>query len=611
MPTPQNHNETLLDAQFKDSTPESTVARIKSILASYGIEAEESWFETSVPYCYALSVYVKGTTFSVNGKGLTREFAQASAYGELMERLQMGYIYTPGIQKDGINSYVKTSLDKVSMDKIMTDYGDWYQLLSQRLKKFTGIEKSPREILSQYADREGNLDVLPYFCLTRNEPAYYPNEIRGRAYGSNGCAAGNTPEEALVQAISEIVERNHMIRIIDGGITLPDVPEEVLEACTTAYRIICFIREQGYRVVVKDCSLGKKFPVVCLYIIDTRTGRYHTHLGAYPIFEIALERALTESFQGRDIHHITRFEDFVFKKPGEFLFASLSDEVIKGSHEKPPCFFADQPCYEYDPNVGFEGRDNHSLLKECITFFKEQGYDILVRDRSCFGFCTYQVVIPGYSEAFLHRLHRPLDEYRYASKAISVLRNPSAAPLPDLLGYLMHEDQMSQYSATIHGVHGFLAHSKLSARAPASIDHFLLAATKGYIYHCLGKNREAINCINAMLPMAQEEEADFLICLKRYLSLCLNGYQPEEISKLLNYLHKASTVQKLYNILQNRSNPFDEFTLHCDCVHCQGCRLELYCCQKRVLEVAGILNDQSKNLDFQAFCSQMSRLVQQ
>ena len=413
----------------------------------------------------------------------------------------------------------------------------------------------------------------------------------------------------MVQAISEIVERHHMIQIIDGGITLPDVPEAVLESCATAYRIITFIREQGYRVMVKDCSMGKKFPVVCLYVIDSRTGRYHTHLGAYPIFEIALERALTESFQGRDIHHITRYEDFVFKKPGEFLFESLSDEIIRGSHEKTPSFFADHSCYAYNPNAGFEGRDNPSLLKECITFFQEQGYDIIVRDRSCFGFCTYQVIIPGYSEAFLHRLHRPLDEYRYASKAISVLRNPSAASLPDLLGYLMHEDQMNQFSSTITGVHGFLAHSKLSARAPAGLDHFLLAATKGYLYHCLGKSREAINCINAMLPMAKEEEADFLICLKRYLSLYLNQYQPEEISQMLYYLHKAPTVQKLYTILKDNKNPFDEFTLHCDSIHCHGCRLEPYCCQKRVLEVAGILNEQGKNLDFQAFCAQMSQLL--
>ena len=603
-----NH-QIFVDTQFKDNSPEKTVAHIKALLASYGIEAVESWHETSVPYCYALSVYIEGTTFSVNGKGLSKEFALASAYGELMERLQLGYIYTPGIQKDGIASYVKSPLVKMPLSRLLEENGNWYSMLTERIKTFTNISMTPQAMLAQFADKDGNMDVLPYYCLTTNSPVYYPNELRGRAYGSNGCAAGNTPEEAIVQAISEIVERNHMVQIIDGGVSLPDIPEEVLKKYETAYRIITYIRKQGNRVIVKDCSLGKKFPVVCLYIIDESTGRYHTHLGAYPIFEIALERSLTESFQGRTIKNVTRFEDFVFKKPGEFLFSSLSNEVIKGSNEKTTSFFLGKPDYEYNADAGFTGRDNKSLLKECIAFFKEQGYDILVRDRSCLGFCTYQVVIPAYSETFLHRLYRPMDEYRYAAKAMKVLRNPSAADMTDLLGYLMHEDQMNQFSGSVHGVHGFLAHSKISARAGAGLENFLLAASKAYIYYALGQQKPIIGCINAMLPQAKTEEADFLICLKRYFSLKEHRYSDDDIWQILRYLHKTVTVEKLLQTLSSKKNPFDEFTLHCDPDNCDGCRLEQCCCQKRVLELSAILNKENARLDFNHFCEEMNILL--
>ena len=82
--------ETLRDADFKDEKPVATVCRIKQILQALGIETREQWFDSSVPYCYSLRVSVVGTTFGVNGKGLTREFALASGYGELMERLQLG-----------------------------------------------------------------------------------------------------------------------------------------------------------------------------------------------------------------------------------------------------------------------------------------------------------------------------------------------------------------------------------------------------------------------------------------------------------------------------------------------------------------------------------------
>ena len=605
----QTNHHAFIDAQFKDNSPEQTVAHIKEILASYGMTAVESWHETSVPYCYALGLYIEGTTFSVNGKGLSREFAQASAYGELMERLQMGYIYTPGIQKDGTTSYVTNTAQKVPLTQILAEHGHWYQTLSKRLKKYTNISLNPHEMLAQYADNNGDLDVVSYFCLTSGLPTYYPADLRGRAYGSNGCAAGNTPEEAIVQALSEIVERNHMIRIIDGGISLPDVPEDVLKQYQTAYRIINYIREQGYRVVVKDCSLGKKFPVVCLYIIDTRTGRYHTHLGAYPIFEIALERALTESFQGRNIKNIARFEDFVFKKPGEFVFSSVADEIIKGSHEKTISFFHGEPTYAFNHSVGFDGRDNKSLLKECIEFFKDQGFDILVRDRSCLGFCTYQVIIPGYSETFLHRLCRPMNEFRYIGKAMSVLRNPSAAPLTDLLAYLLHENQMNQFTSDTHGVHGFLAHSKLSALPPSSVSNALLAASKGYIFYALGRWKEALQYVNTLIRVLPSDKLDFLICFKRYLSLKLNKYSEEDIDSILNYLHNNETVTSLQAMIRENKNPFDAYTLHCDCVHCDGCQLKPYCCQKRVMELAKILNDQNCKLDFEASCKQLSEIL--
>lgn len=605
----QTSSYEFVDAKFKDTSPAATIARIKNILSDNGIEVEESWHQTSVPYCYALSGRVIGTTFGVNGKGLNKEFALASCYGEMMERLQIGYIYTPGIQKDGSSAYEQNMNISVPASELLNANPRWYELLSQRLERYAGVSMTPSEILQQYADQNGQLTVTPYYSLTENKPVYFPNALKSRIYTSNGSAAGNTPEEALVQAISEIVERHHMVRINDGGISLPDVPEEVLKQYTTAYRIIEYIRAQGYRVIVKDCSLGEKFPVLCVYIIDTRTGRYHTHFGAYPIFEIALERSLTESFQGRTIDNITRFEDFLHKKPGEFSFVSISNELVQGTHEKTTSFFVGKPAYPYNKDMGFKGTDNKALLAECIAFFKDHNYDILVRDRSCLGFCTYQVIVPGYSEAFIHRLCLKMDEHRYNKSAVKFLRNPSAAQLPDLLGFLMHNDEMNKYTSNIAGVHGFLAGSKLSAMAPPAVDHFLLNASMGYAYYALGKLPHAVGCINAMLPKANEEETDFLICLKRYLSMKIHNRSAEETRELLTYMHKRETVEDLYSCVEQKRNPLDRFTLHCDLTHCSGCRLEQYCCQKRVLELADILYDKSRLLDFDVFCSDMKKLL--
>ena len=603
-----NLNQDSVDARFKDCSPTATVERIISLLASYGIETEESWRETSVPYCHAMSVRVKGTLFSTNGKGLTKEFARASGYGELMERLQIGSIGKGGWQKDGVQTTALDGRSSVPLEELLK-HEDWYDKMGQNLALYTGVSMTGRQILAQHADSQGNIPATPFYCLTTDSKEYFPAEIRGKVYTTNGCAAGNTAEETLVQGLSEIVERHHMMRIIDGGYALPEIPEEVLQRYDTAYSIIQYIRSQGYKVVVKDCSLGQKFPVVSVYIIDESTGRYHTHFGAYPKFEIDLERSLTESFQGHNIRDIARFEDFLHKKPGEFSFASVSNELVLGTHIKTLSFFIGEPAFPFNPEVGFTGENNKDILRQCVQYFKDMGYDILVRDNSCLGFHTYQIIIPGYSETFVHRLATNLNEYRYAGQAMKVLRNPSVASLPDQLALLMHLEQMKKFTATIRGVKGFQSGARLAIPMTPQQDSFFMAATLAYIYYDMGRYAQTIPNISNMIACADRETADFLICLKRYLDMKVHGRSPEETRELLTFLHKRETVEELYSILANGKNPLEPYTLHCDGVSCDSCPLSDICFQPRVLELTNLIRRKQAELDFDKFSAELKALM--
>lgn len=69
----------LMDEAYKDSSPQETVRRIKKILRDNGLTATEVWQEDTVPNCHAMSVQLNVLTLKSNGKGLTREFAMASA----------------------------------------------------------------------------------------------------------------------------------------------------------------------------------------------------------------------------------------------------------------------------------------------------------------------------------------------------------------------------------------------------------------------------------------------------------------------------------------------------------------------------------------------------
>lgn len=69
-------------------------------------------------------------------------------------------------------------------------------------------------------------------------------------YGSNGMCAGNSPEEALVQGLSEIIERVVQRRIFTEKPALPDVPEEYIQQFPYVYEIIQNLRNKRKKAII-------------------------------------------------------------------------------------------------------------------------------------------------------------------------------------------------------------------------------------------------------------------------------------------------------------------------------------------------------------------------
>lgn len=602
-------NRSLRDAEFKDEHPLKTVERIRGILSGYGIETEEVWLETGVPYCYGIRIQVVGTTFSANGKGLTKAFALASGYGELMERLQLGYIGRVDVQKDGHHALGNTNTEQISAEELFSKNEDWYCKLAALLHRYTGVQEHPKMLVEQYADTNGLVDTIPFYNVMKGTKENFPAKLVNSVYSANGCAAGNSMEEALVQGISEVVERHYHMRIVTEQITLPDIPEDVLKRYRVAYEIISFVRAVGYRVIVKDCSLGTRFPVVCVCFINQRTGRYHTHFGAYPVFEIALERALTETFQGRNIYSFASFTDFVYRESDITSVTSIANEMTKGTWEKHSGFFVGKPKYPYHEDVGFTGCNNAELLRECVDFFAKQGYEILVRDSSCLGFHTYQILVPGYSEVFIYRLSREVDDHRYFHHSVKALRDPSKASTENMNGLLKHLEEMGKLTQNISHVHGFLSCAKLSAKLSASEENQLMSASMAYIWYSLGNVEACIENLSRIIPGKNDKDTEYLICLKRYLSLKQHGYNEDEVRRTIAFFHRAETVDNLLKCIEQGGNPLERFTLHCDLSCTSACKLHTVCCQKRIGELASLIAARKQEMDFDAFCRQLKDIT--
>ena len=119
-------------------------------------------------------------------------------------------------------------------------------------------------------------------------------------------------------------ERAVKKQIIEEELTLPDVPVAVLEKYPLIYEGIKDLESKGFPLVIKDASLGGKYPVMCITLMNPKTGGVFASFGAHPSFEIALERCLTELMQGRSFEGLNdvltpTFNSLAIKEPNNFV----------------------------------------------------------------------------------------------------------------------------------------------------------------------------------------------------------------------------------------------------------------------------------------------------
>ena len=576
----------------KDAAPQDTMARIKNILENNGIQTEERWCISDVPHCYSLRIEFKGMPIGANGKGVTREFALASGYGELMERLQLGSVWRNKLQMELGTSSCETQSQLIPASKLWEDNKERYELYAKKLKETIGVVLTGDELLQKYADDQGNVQATAFYNMTTKRMEYLPTSLCKLVYGTNGGAAGNTMEETIVQALSEIVERHHQLHIIREDIVLPDIDEEVLKSSAIAYEIITFLRSNGYRVLVKDCSLGTGFPVVCVCLIDINTGRYHTHFGAFPDFDVALQRTLTESFQGRNIQNVAKYEDFFYN--GELTNVRyIMSELVLGTSEKAPSFFRNTANqFNGCPKNSF-GATNQERLKGCIDFFREQGYDILVRDSSTLGFPTCQVVIPGYSEVLPQRMSAEYDDTRYSAYASRALKNPAAATFDDLMGMLLHISQSKRLKR--YGIENFTTEAGLPTNLSVQEETYLMSTSLAYISYALGKSKDVVTYLDNAIRHSTNPE--YLICTKRYVTMKLNKYAPEEIVAILRQFHKKETIDLLLSYINEEKNPLTPMVLQCNMKCTEECMLFGRCKKKQADALAKLIAEKAAKID--------------
>lgn len=423
---------TLHERHFKEVGPEQTVQRIKMILKNNNIETEEIWKQDETIETNSVRVNIKGTQIGTNGKGVSKEYAMASGYAELLERLQNNILCKPlkynYIQEDSF--FVSPDEKQKSAEEIVQENSSFikYYFDQRNMKdklyeeKVIYFKKSEQMDYIETGVRNSYLTV-PFYNIKNRTIEYIPNSIYKIAYGSNGMCAGNTPEEAIVQGLSEIYERVVQKKIFTEKITFPDIPEDYIKKFPYIYNMFSRLKNlKGYKFYMKDCSCGGKYPVAALVGIELNTGKYGVKLGCHPDYGIAMERTFTEATQGQSIFdYITssKFDpqnDFVDDKD------NIMNSFKIGKAQYPYQFLSGQESYKFVEYKDFTGNSNREIMNMWISNIMQEGYEILIRDVSFLGFPSFQIIIPGLSEL---RSMEEKDMRVYTTRvyAIGLLRN--------------------------------------------------------------------------------------------------------------------------------------------------------------------------------------------
>lgn len=390
----------------KDLPLEQTIANMSGLLAGLGIKIEIASWRNLVPNVWSLHIRDAHSPMCfTNGKGATKESALASALGEYIERLSCNHFYNDQYWGEEFANapfvhypnerWFKPGKKDALPKGLLDDY-------TLEIYNPDGELRASHLFDTNSGNTERGVCALPYARQSDGETVYFPTNLIDNLFLSNGMSAGNTLVEAQVQCLSEIFERAVKREILEGEIALPDVPAEVLAKYPGIVAGMTELENQGFPVLVKDASLGGQFPVMCVTLMNPRTGGVFASFGAHPSLEVALERSLTELLQGRSFEGLNdlprpTFESNAVTEPNNFV-----EHFIDSSGVVSWRFFSAKADYDF-VEWDFSGQGENSNADEAATLFgilAEMGKEVYVAVYDQLGAQACRILVPGYSEIY-------------------------------------------------------------------------------------------------------------------------------------------------------------------------------------------------------------------
>ena len=386
----------------KDLPLEQTIANMTSMLADLGMKIEISSWRNIVPNVWSLHIRDAASPMCfTNGKGATKESALCSALGEFIERLNNNFFYN--------DQFFGTEI--ANSEFVHYPNEKWFALEEDDALPAGMLDDYCLEIYNpddelcgshlidtNSGNKARGICAIPYTRKSDGETVYFPSNLIENLFLSNGMSAGNNLQEAHVQCLSEIFERAVKRQIIEQEIVLPDVPMQVLEKYPSILAGIKGLEEQGFPVVIKDASLGGQFPVMCVTLMNPKTGGVFASFGAHPSFEVALERSLTELLQGRSFEGLNdvpkpTFNSMAVSEPENFV-----EHFIDSTGVISWRFFSSKFDYEFC-EWDFSGTTEQEA-SGLFGILETLGKEVYIAEFTSLGASACRILVPDYSEVY-------------------------------------------------------------------------------------------------------------------------------------------------------------------------------------------------------------------
>lgn len=411
----------------KDAALEDSIARFQQKLQDLGFNIEEASWLNPVPHVWSVHIRDRDCPLCfTNGKGASKKAALASALGEYFERLSTNYFFADFWLGETIANGDFVHYPNEKWFPLPEDNSLPEGMLDAGLRAFYDPENelSASGLIDlQSGNAARGICALPFTRQSDAQTVYIPMNIIGNLYVSNGMSAGNTPNEARVQGLSEVFERYVKNRIIAEAISLPAIPQTVLDRYPGVVEAIARLEAEGFPIFAFDASLGGKYPVICVVLFNPANGTCFASFGAHPDFGVALERTVTELLQGRGLKDLDVFTPPTFDDEEVAEHANLETHFIDSSGAISWDLFKDQADYPF-VDWRFAGSTEEEFAT-LMAIFEAEGKEVYIADYEHLEVYACRIIVPGMSDIY------PAEDLLLANNNMGADLRDTLLALPD------------------------------------------------------------------------------------------------------------------------------------------------------------------------------------